>query len=103
MKRFRLPFALLAIAATLLLLAACAGPAAPAAQEGAASTEAAPAEAAPAEAAAPETTGNLPPDAIPYPDPPELDLGGAAVSRLPIDQLVTYKALPEYHEPEWVT
>lgn len=102
MKRFRLPFALLAIAAALLLLTACA-PAAPAAQEGAAATEAAPAEAAPAEAAAPETTGNLPPDAVPYPDPPELDLGGASVTRLPIDQLITYKALPEYNEPEWVT
>ena len=102
MKRFRVPFGLLAIIAALLLLAACAGPAAPA-QEGAAATEAAAADAAPAEAAAPETTGNLPPDAIPYPDPPELDLGGAAVNRMSIDQIVTYKALPEYHEPEWVT
>ncbi|MBX3084408.1 MAG: ABC transporter substrate-binding protein [Anaerolineae bacterium] len=35
---------------------------------------------------------------IPYPDPPDLGLGGAAVNRLPIDQIVTYKALPEYHQ-----
>ena len=25
------------------------------------------------------------------------------MTRLPIDQIVTYKALPEYHEPAWVT
>jgi peptide/nickel transport system substrate-binding protein len=35
---------------------------------------------------------------IPYPDPPELGLGGGTVNRLPIDQIVTYKSLPEYHQ-----
>ncbi|HEX6034073.1 MAG TPA: ABC transporter substrate-binding protein, partial [Anaerolineales bacterium] len=39
---------------------------------------------------------------IPYPDPPKLDVGGAAVNRLPIDQIVTYKALPEYNQPDWM-
>lgn len=38
-----------------------------------------------------------------YPLPPELDLGGSTVEKMPIDQLVKYEALPEYHEPEWVT
>jgi peptide/nickel transport system substrate-binding protein len=32
-----------------------------------------------------------------------LDLGGIAVEPLSIDQVVTYKALPEYHEPAWMT
>jgi peptide/nickel transport system substrate-binding protein len=42
--------------------------------------------------------------AIPYPDSIPLDItGAAAVERMPIDQIVTYKALPEYHEPDWVT
>ncbi len=35
---------------------------------------------------------------IPYPDPPDLGLGGGAVNKLPMDQIVTYKALPEYHQ-----
>jgi peptide/nickel transport system substrate-binding protein len=35
---------------------------------------------------------------IPYPDPPDLGLGGGNVNRLPIDQIVTYKALPEYKQ-----
>src|SRR5689334_13199062 len=35
---------------------------------------------------------------IPYPDPPDLGLGGATVNKLPIDQIITYKALPEYHQ-----
>ncbi len=39
---------------------------------------------------------------IPYPDPPELEIGGGQVVRMPIDQIVTYKALPEYHQPEWM-
>jgi peptide/nickel transport system substrate-binding protein len=41
-------------------------------------------------------------DPVPYPEPNELDLGGAEVKRLPIDQIFTYKALPEYHQPEWM-
>jgi peptide/nickel transport system substrate-binding protein len=36
--------------------------------------------------------------AIPYPDPPDIGLGGGTVNRLPIDQIVTYMALPEYHQ-----
>ena len=35
---------------------------------------------------------------IPYPDAPDLGLGGAAVNKLPISQIVTYKALPEYKQ-----
>ena len=101
MRQFRLALSLLAVLAVLLLLAACGGaPAAPAAQE-----EAAPAEAAPAEAAAPAegAAEGMPADSIPYPDPPELDLGGTMVERMPIEEMVAYKALPEYNEPEWVT
>ncbi|MCB0073877.1 MAG: ABC transporter substrate-binding protein, partial [Caldilineaceae bacterium] len=88
------------------------GGAAPAAQEAAPAEEAAPAgAAAPAEAAAEgeaaATTegkyGPVPADAVPYGDPPELDLGGTVVERLPIDQIVTYKALDSYSEPEWVS
>ena len=84
----------------------------PAAAEPAKPTEApaaeAPAAAAPAaEAPAAEVVetayGPRPADAVEYPGPPELDLGGAPVEPKPISELVTYKALPEYHEPEWVT
>jgi peptide/nickel transport system substrate-binding protein len=39
---------------------------------------------------------------IPYPDPPDLGLGGGEVVRLPIDHIVTFKALPEYHQPAWM-
>jgi peptide/nickel transport system substrate-binding protein len=39
---------------------------------------------------------------IPYPDPPALGIGGGEVNRLPIDQIVTYKALPEYHQAPWL-
>ncbi|MBI1256987.1 MAG: ABC transporter substrate-binding protein [Chloroflexi bacterium] len=35
---------------------------------------------------------------IPYPDPNNLGLGGGEVNRLPIDQIVTYKSLSEYHQ-----
>ena len=40
---------------------------------------------------------------IPYPEEIPLSLEEVAVERQPIDQIVTYKALPEYHEPDWVT
>ncbi len=104
--------AILSLVALLLLLAACGGgqPAAPA--EEAAPTEVPAAEApAAAEAAAPAeeaaTTagayGEMSADAIPYPLPAELDLGGATVEKLAIDQIVTYKALDSYSEPAWVT
>lgn len=39
---------------------------------------------------------------IPYPDPPELEVGGGDVVRLPISELFTYKALPEYHQAPWL-
>ena len=39
---------------------------------------------------------------IPYPDPTDLGLGGGTVTRLPMDQIVTYKALPEYHQAPWL-
>ncbi|MCB0085752.1 MAG: ABC transporter substrate-binding protein, partial [Caldilineaceae bacterium] len=116
MKKYRVLLSLLLMMAVVLLLAACGGgsePAAPTQGEEAAPAEeaAAPAEeaAAPAEEAAPAGEardgkyGEMPADSVPYGDPPELDLGGATVERMPIDQIVTYKALDEYHEPEWVT
>src|SRR5215212_1278135 len=39
---------------------------------------------------------------IPYPDAPKLDVGGSAVKKLPINQIVTYKALPAYHQAPWL-
>ena len=41
--------------------------------------------------------------AIPYPEGVPLNLEEAVIQRQPIDEIVTYKALPEYHEPDWVT
>lgn len=41
--------------------------------------------------------------AIPYPDGVPLNLTGAEVNRQSISEIMTYKALPEYHEPAWVT
>jgi len=35
---------------------------------------------------------------IPYPDPTDIGLGGSTVTKLPMDQIVQYKALPEYHQ-----
>jgi len=35
---------------------------------------------------------------IPYPDPTDIGLGGGTVNKLPMDQIVQYKALPEYHQ-----
>src|SRR5258706_4875411 len=39
---------------------------------------------------------------IPYPDAPKIDVGGTPVQRLPIDQIVTYKALPKYQQAPWL-
>jgi peptide/nickel transport system substrate-binding protein len=41
-------------------------------------------------------------DPIPYPEAPDLGIGGGEVQRLSIDQIVTYKALPEYHQAPWL-
>jgi len=102
----------------LMVLAACGpaeapaaeAPAAPAAQAPAAEptkpAEAAPAAEAPAAPAAePVMTkyGPRPADAIAVPEAPELDLGGTAVERMPISEMVVYKALDAYSEPAWVT
>jgi peptide/nickel transport system substrate-binding protein len=95
----------LLLAFGLVVLAACGAPGgqAPAAEEPAAPAEA-PAAAAEAPAAeAPAAAVDAASGIAEYPEPPELDLGGSAVEPLPIDQIVTYKALDEYHEPEWVT
>ena len=40
---------------------------------------------------------------IPYPDPPKIEVGAEPVKRQKISEIVTYKALPEYKEPAWVT
>jgi peptide/nickel transport system substrate-binding protein len=94
------------------VVAACtAAPAAPAPAEPAAPTAEAPAAPAateaPAEPAAPAAeapaAAGTVKDPITYPDPPAIDLGGAEAQRLPIDQIVTYKALPAYSEPDYVT
>jgi peptide/nickel transport system substrate-binding protein len=109
LKQSRWLINLLVIVA-ILIVAACGGGSAPApaeeaapAQEEAQATEPAEQEAAaPAEGAA-AASGELPTGAVEYPEPPELDLGGEVAEPLSIDQIVTYRALDEYHEPEWVT
>jgi peptide/nickel transport system substrate-binding protein len=53
---------------------------------------------APVQAAAPGKVK----DPIPYPEPNKLDVGGVEVKRQPISEIVTYKALPEYHQPAWM-
>ncbi len=35
---------------------------------------------------------------IPYPDPTDLGVGGGSVTKLPMSEIVQYKALPEYHQ-----
>lgn len=37
-------------------------------------------------------------DPIPYPEAPDLGLGGGEVNRQPVGEIVTYMALPEYHQ-----
>jgi peptide/nickel transport system substrate-binding protein len=96
-------------------IAACApaatpAPAAPAATEAPAAapaaTEAPAATAAPAAAEAtkaPEVVAGTVKPPIPYGDAAPLDLGGGEPQKLPIDQIVAFKALPAYSEPAWVT
>jgi peptide/nickel transport system substrate-binding protein len=105
-KQWRI-FILPALVVLLIaLLAACGGtgpaaPEQPAAEEPTAAAEQPAAE----EPAAGEETayGPRPADAVPYPAAPEIDLGGVPVERKAIEEMVTYKALDAYHEPEWVT
>src|SRR5262245_18470534 len=96
MKR-KLVVSALCVVPILLALAACSGPAPaqPAAEPAAA-------EQAPAAVQAP-ASGDLPSGAAEFPEAPALDLGKVEVNRQPIDEIVTYKALSEYHEPAWVT
>ena len=99
----------LLLAIVLVALAGCAG--GPATPPPAAEEAAPPAAEAPAAEEAPTPTA--PPEEkpaavelqgpIPYPEPPQLEVGGEAVKRQPISEIVTYKALPEYKEPAWVT
>jgi peptide/nickel transport system substrate-binding protein len=39
---------------------------------------------------------------IEYPEPNDLGLGGGEVHRQPISEIVTYRALPEYHQAPWL-
>ncbi len=86
-----------------------AAPAAPAAEATAApaavaATEApaAPVAATEAPAAAPAAMGTVK-GPVPYGDAAPLDLGGAEAKKQPISEIVTYKALPAYSEPDYVT
>lgn len=113
MAQIRRVAILLLLVAVLVVAAACGAaeePAAPAPAAPAAQATTAPAAepAAPAAPAAAEEMietpyGPRPAGTIDFPDPPELNLGGTLVEPLPIDQIVTYRALPSYNEPEWVT
>jgi hypothetical protein len=40
--------------------------------------------------------------AIPYPESIPLNIEGVEVNRQPISEILTYKALPEYNQPEWM-
>ena len=105
MKRMRIVWHLLVVVSMLVVAACSAAPAGPAAPAPAAEVKAtdtpAPAAAAPAAGAAGKY-GAMPADAVEYPEPPKLDLGGNPVAPLPIEQLVAYKALPAYKEADWV-
>lgn len=107
MRRVRVVKCLVVMAALLVTAACGVGGPAPAVQEEApAVQEEAPAaeqEEAAQPAAPAAASSDLPEGAAEFPEPPELELGGAEVQRLPVDQIVTYRALPEYHEPDWVT
>ena len=103
-KRFtrREVIGLTAIGGGAAVLAACA-PAAVVSEAPAvvAATEAPVATIAPVAPVAAAPAGTVKPP-IPYPDPPPLDLGGSVARRQPISEIVAYKALPEYSEPDFV-
>jgi len=112
MNRKRTALHLLVVVSILLVAACNAGgagaPAAPANQgqaqaEATKAPEATAASAANEAASAPGKYGPMPADAVEYPEPPKLDLGGATVQPMPIDQITTYKALPAYKQPDWVS
>jgi peptide/nickel transport system substrate-binding protein len=94
MSRSRWMVSLL-LAATLFVVVACVGAGQAPAQQAPAAEQKPAAQAAPA--------GALPAGAAEYPEAPKLELSNAEVHRQPISQIVTYKTLPEYHEPAWVT
>jgi peptide/nickel transport system substrate-binding protein len=96
MKRSRFLPLLYVLLVMAMVLSAC-GPAAqaPAAEEAPAAGEAAaPAAEAPA---AVELQGP-----IPYPEAPIPPGGGGDIVRFPLDQILTYKALDSYSQPEWM-
>ncbi len=86
------------------LVAACtpAAPAAPATTAPQAPKAEAPKaeEVKPTEAPAAAPAAIKPP--IEFPEKPPINLGGEVAKRLPINQIVTYKALPEYKQPAWL-
>jgi|SwirhirootsSR3_FD_contig_81_1788278_length_2621_multi_2_in_0_out_0_2 peptide/nickel transport system substrate-binding protein len=85
--------------------AAPAATTAPAATEAMAATEAPAATAAPAAAEAtkaPEVVMGTVKPPVPYGDAPKLDVVGGEAKRMPINQIVTYKALDNYSEPDFV-
>jgi peptide/nickel transport system substrate-binding protein len=111
MPNRRKAFFLLALTLLLMIALAACGGAGPAPQEAEQPAAAEQEEAAAEEEAAEEPAasgaespyGSLPADATAYPEAPEIDLGGTVVEPLPIEEMVTYMALDEYHEPDWVT
>ncbi|MDE0076067.1 MAG: ABC transporter substrate-binding protein, partial [Caldilineaceae bacterium] len=90
---------------TAMLVNACGGgDSEPAAAEAPAEEEAAPA-AADAEAEEEDTEeamAEVDLSASEYPEP-QLIVGSRDVEKLPLDQILTYKALDSYSEPEWVS
>ncbi len=107
MKSLQVALNLLLVLVIAVPLVACAGPAATPTPVPAAPKEAPTPTPAPVKVETP-----TPPPApapgelqgpIPYPEPPQLEVGAEPVKRQPISEIVTYKALPEYKEPAWVT
>jgi peptide/nickel transport system substrate-binding protein len=104
MKTSKLFWNMLALLVAMsLVLAACAPATTEAPAEAPAAEEPAEEPAAEEPAAEEPAVGEFViKDPVSYPEPPELELGGPEVKRLPINQIFTYKALPEYHQPQWM-
>ncbi len=96
-------FMILALVTVLgMLLTAC-GPTATEAPAAEKPAEEKPVEEKPAEEKpAAEAPALKVKDPVEYPEPNDLGLGGGEVKRLPVDQIFTYKALPEYKQPAWM-